>query len=95
MEHIEEICEIANGVMIARGDLGVEIPGMEVPAVQKYLISKCRMLGKRVITATEMLESMIHNPRPTRADFPMWQMRYTMDHPRSCCPGNQLPVNIR
>ena len=41
VEHIEEICEIANGVMIARGDLGVEIPGMEVPAVQKYLISKC------------------------------------------------------
>ena len=69
MEHIEEICEIANGVMIARGDLGVEIPGMEVPAVQKYLISKCRMLGKRVITATEMLESMIHNPRPTRAEL--------------------------
>ena len=69
VEHIEEICEIANGVMIARGDLGVEIPGMEVPAVQKYLISKCRMLGKRVITATEMLESMTHNIRPTRAEI--------------------------
>lgn len=69
VENIEEICEIADGVMIARGDLGVEIPAMEVPAVQKYLISKCRMLGKRVITATEMLESMIHNPRPTRAEL--------------------------
>ena len=69
IDNIEEICEECEGIMIGRGDLGVEVPFAELPAIQKYLITKCRLLGKRVITATEMLESMIQNPRPTRAEI--------------------------
>ena len=69
VDNVEEICSLCEGIMIARGDLGVEIPFVEVPAIQKLLIRKCRLLGKRVITATEMLESMIYNPRPTRAEI--------------------------
>ena len=69
VNNIESICEACDGIMIARGDLGVEIPFVELPAIQKLLITKCRLLGKRVITATEMLESMIKNPRPTRAEI--------------------------
>ena len=69
VDNIYEICEHCEGVMIARGDLGVEIPFRELPAVQKKLTTVCRMMGKRIITATEMLESMIYNPRPTRAEI--------------------------
>ena len=68
-DNIEEICQCCDGIMIARGDMGVEVPFEQLPAIQKELITKCRLLGKRVITATEMLESMIQNPRPTRAEI--------------------------
>ena len=69
VDNVEDICSVCGGIMIARGDLGVEIPFVEVPVIQKRLTRKCRLMGKRVITATEMLESMIHNPRPTRAEI--------------------------
>lgn len=69
VDNIEQICDECDGIMIGRGDMGVEIPFEELPDIQKKLITKCRLLGKRVITATEMLESMIYNPRPTRAEI--------------------------
>ncbi len=69
VDNIREILSECDGIMIGRGDMGVEIPFEELPAIQKKLITECRLLGKRVITATEMLESMITNVRPTRAEI--------------------------
>ena len=67
--HIDEIIRLSAGIMVARGDMGVEIPFEELPHLQKQLITKCYSAGKRVITATQMLESMVRNARPTRAEI--------------------------
>ncbi len=69
VKNLESIVKASDGVMVARGDLGVEMPYETIPNTQKRMIDVCRILGKRCITATEMLESMIHSPRPTRAEI--------------------------
>jgi pyruvate kinase len=73
IRNIDEIIAVSDGIMIARGDMGISLPIYEIPVIQKRIIKKCKRAGKFVITATQMLESMTENPRPTRAGRQTWQ----------------------
>ena len=95
VENIDDIIRVSDGIMVARGDLGVEIPMEEIPIIQKKLIKKAYNAGLQVITATQMLDSMIKNPRPTRAEATTWPTISTTEQAQSCSAVRQPQAIIR
>ena len=89
IENLAEILEVSDGIMVARGDMGVEVPMEEVPVIQKKIIKMAVHAGKHVITATQMLDSMMKHPRPTRRKRRTWPTRSTTAPPASCCPARR------
>jgi pyruvate kinase len=92
--HLDEIIRLSDAVMVARGDLGVELPTEDVPPVQKQIIRACHASGTPVVVATQMLESMIHAPAPTRAEA-SWRPRSMTAPMRSCCRPKRRSASIR
>ena len=94
VQNIDDIIRVSDGIMVARGDMGVEIPLEDVPVIQKMIIKKVYDAGKKVITATQMLDSMMKHPRPEQRQLTL-QMQSTTEPVRSCSPERQLQVCIR
>ena len=96
IDNIDEILTVADGIMVARGDMGVEIDFAEIPAIQKHLIDRAMSAGKICITATQMLDSMMVNPRPHPwPRSPTWPTPSMTVPALSCCPARPLPASIR